>query len=101
VPYLGVSTSDVTAERAAIDGLPVDQGAFVEAVQPDTPASRAGIEVGDIIVAIGDEPVESSQGVLERLLEHSPGDRVSVTVVRGEDALDLSITLGTRAAPVG
>jgi serine protease Do len=101
VPYLGVSTSDVTPEDAALEGLPVDQGAFVEAVQPDTPASRAGVQVGDIIVAIAGEPVESSQGVLERLLEHSPGDRVSVTVVRGEDTLDLSITLGTRAAPIG
>jgi S1-C subfamily serine protease len=101
VPYLGVSTSDVTPALAASAGLPVDQGAFVEAVDSDTPAARAGVRSGDVIVAIGGQSVESSQGVLERLLDHSPGDTVSVTVVRGGDTLDVDVTLGTRAAPLG
>jgi serine protease Do len=101
VAYLGVSTEDVSAELAALEGLPVDQGAIVRAVEPGTPAARAGVQVGDIIVGIAGEPVESSQGVLERLLEHNPGDSVSVTVLRGDDTLDLNVTLGTRAAPIG
>jgi S1-C subfamily serine protease len=101
VPYLGVATEDVTPELAAREGLSVDRGAIVRNVDPDTPASRAGIQAGDVIVAIGGEAVESSQGVLERLLDHDPGERVPVTVVRGEEALDLDVTLGTRAAPIG
>jgi S1-C subfamily serine protease len=101
VPYLGVSTEDVTPEVAALEGLSVDRGAIVRAVEPETPADGAGIQAGDIIVGIAGEPVESSQGVLERLLEHDPGDTVSVTVVRGEVTVDLSVTLGTRAAPIG
>jgi serine protease Do len=101
VPYLGVSTSEVTPERAAIEDLPVERGAYVEVVQPDTPAARAGAQVGDVIVAIDSEVVESSDDVLERLLEHRPGEEVSMTVVRGEETLDLQVTLGTRAAPIG
>jgi S1-C subfamily serine protease len=45
--------------------------------------------------------VASSDGVLERLLEHDPGQEVTVTVVRGEQTVDLDVTLGTRASPVG
>jgi serine protease Do len=101
VPFLGVSISDVTPERATVEGLPVEAGAYVEAVEPDTPAARAGIQAGDVIVAIGGDAVESSDEVLDRLLDHSPGDEVTVTVVRDAETLELPVTLGTRASPLG
>jgi serine protease Do len=101
VAYLGVSTQDVTPLVAARFGLPVDRGALVREVVPDTPAARAGMQREDVIVAIGGVEVASSDGVLERLLEHDPGQEVTVTVVRGEQTVDLDVTLGTRASPVG
>jgi serine protease Do len=101
VPFLGVSTEDVTPDLAALEGLSVERGAIVRGVDPDTPAARAGVQVDDVIVAIDGDPVDSSADVLDRLLDHSPGDDVTVTVVRGTETLELSVTLGTRAAPLG
>jgi serine protease Do len=101
VAYLGVSTSDVTPEVAAAEGLPVTEGALVEVVVPEGPSEEAGIQVDDIIVAIGGEPVADSDDVLDRLLEHEPGEDVVVEVVRGDQTLDIPVTLGTRAFPLG
>jgi S1-C subfamily serine protease len=101
VAYLGVSTTDVNPAVAAQLGLSVDRGALVEDLVGDGPAARGGIQQGDVIVAIGGSPVADSNDVLDRLLEHDPGDTVTVTVVRGSQTLDLDVTLGTRAAPIG
>jgi serine protease Do len=98
--YLGISTQTVTPAVAAANGLSVDTGALVQAVGPNTPADRAGIQEGDVIVAIGGQEVASTEAVGERILEFQPGDEVEVELVRGPGTLTLTATLGTRPQPV-
>lgn len=72
-------------------------GVMVEGVSVDSPASRADIRVGDLVVAFAGEAV-SSVDCLHRLLSKATiGDKVAVSVIRGTDLLDLTVVL-SRAA---
>ncbi len=86
--YLGVSTQSV-------DGT----GATVVDVGPGTPAAGAGIQVGDVIVALDGQPITDSDGLASTVGDHKPGDRVTVTYQRGGTRRTAQVTLGTR--PVG
>jgi S1-C subfamily serine protease len=99
-PFLGVSTQNVTPDVAAFEGLSVDEGVLVVALAPDGPAEQAGIEVGDVIVAVDGEPVADNEDLQARLLEHEPEQDVEVRVVRGSSTLDITVTLGVRPLPV-
>jgi S1-C subfamily serine protease len=55
--YLGVRIQPLTAALARNLNLPGPRGALVVAVQPDSPAQRAGVKAGDVVVKIGDEEV--------------------------------------------
>jgi S1-C subfamily serine protease len=72
----------------------------VEALAPNGPAEAAGIQVGDVIVAVDGETVADNEDLQDRLLEHRPEDEVEVTVVRGSDTQSFTVTLGVRPLPV-
>ncbi len=67
--------------------------ALVTAVTPDSPADRAGIQIGDMITQFdGQELPEAGPAAL--ITDYAPGDRITVTVLRGAGELDLAVTLG-------
>ncbi len=92
-PYLGVFTTDLSPEDADRFDLPVDSGAIVERVELGSAASEAGVRRGDIIVALGDAPIENSGDLLGALRDYRPGDTVDLTVVRdgGEETLEVTL----------
>src|SRR5204863_6593763 len=69
-------------------------GAKVNVIVPGTPAEEAGIQVGDIITAIGEKQVADAEGLGEILATTEPGQKVSVTASRGGATQNLSVTLG-------
>ena len=83
--FLGVSLDD------RIDG---GQGALITDVTADSPAGEAGIEDGDVVVAIDQAAIDGSAGVIAAIRDHSPGDQVQITVVRGgtEKTFDVTLT---------
>ena len=83
--FLGVSLDDRT------DG---GQGALITDVTADSPAGDAGIEDGDVVVAIDQAAIDGSAGVIAAIRDHSPGDQVQITVVRGgtEKTFDVTLT---------
>jgi serine protease Do len=95
-PYLGVFTTDLSPEDAERFDLPVDSGALVGEVEPGSAADEAGVTSGDIIVALGDNPVQSSGDLLGALRDYQPGDTVDLTVFRAGDKQTLEVTLGER-----
>jgi S1-C subfamily serine protease len=99
--YLGVTTTPVTpAVQAQLD-LPVDAGAIVTSLAPGAPAEEAGIEVGDVIVSIAGQAVDSPETVGEALRQHSPEDRVQISLVRADgDQEVIDVTLAARPLPV-
>lgn len=70
-------------------------GAIVASVQPDGPAGRAGIKPGDVITAIGGQPVSSAVDVSDVLATLRPGQAVSVSLTRADGShVTLKVTLG-------
>ena len=101
--FLGVSSTDVselTDDVRANFEIEVDEGAFVTEVVPGSAADEAGLEAGDVIVAIdGDEVTESSQ-VREQILDKEPGDTVEITIVREGEEQTVEATLGAARRPL-
>ncbi|NLM63812.1 MAG: PDZ domain-containing protein [Firmicutes bacterium] len=81
-PYLGVSeVVPLTAARARRYGLPVDSGLYIVSVVRNSPADRAGLRQGDIIIEMNGVPVTSVDDVRKTLLKSSVGDVVKFTVI--------------------
>jgi 2-alkenal reductase len=95
-PYIGVSSTPVTLQIAARENLPVDHGALVTRVSPGTPAEEAGIQEGDVILAIDGQEIDAQDALIDVLFAHRPGDTVDVTIQRGDEEITLEVTLGER-----
>jgi serine protease DegQ len=94
--FLGVTPQPVTPEIADRLDLGTDEGVIVESVVADGPADDAGIEEGDVIVRLDEQPVRGIEDFLVELREHDPGDEVTVGVVRDDDERSLDVVLAER-----
>ena len=97
---LGVQVQDLTQPLAESFGLPRPDGALVAAVDPRSPAAAAGLKSGDVILRIDGEPMQQAGSLSSRIAQALPGDKVKLSVWRGQKALDLEATLG-RAGDAG
>lgn len=95
-PYLGVDWVPITPRVAAAYNLPVEYGAFVQAVQAGGSADAAGLRAGDIITSIGDQAIDEQNSLLNILMRFEPGQSVRMTVVREGAELELEVILGSR-----
>jgi hypothetical protein len=68
------------------------KGLLLSGVRPEGPAGRAGLERGDLIVRIGDTPIEDIQGYMGVLADTEPGSSVPVTVVRNGERKTFTVT---------
>lgn len=80
--FLGVSIQDVNGQLADKEGLKEVRGIFVMKVNANSAAEDAGIKDKDVIIKIGEVPVNSSSELQEQIGKRNPGDKVNVTVVR-------------------
>lgn len=109
-PYLGISSIDeLSLPQIEALGLQSFTGAYVTSVTPNGPADKAGIRAGnqstsvglnaggDMIIAIDAQSIRSFDDLLRYLINNkSPGETVVLTVMRGEEQVDVTITLGKR-----
>jgi serine protease Do len=98
---LGITARDATSEDATYAGLPRIAGVVVQDfASPNAPAHRAGIEPGDVIVAVDGKPVEYVAQLQEAIAFHKPGDVVSVDIVRkGGQRVTRRVTLERVESP--
>jgi Do/DeqQ family serine protease len=90
---LGVSISDITDELAKDKNLKTMEGAYVKKVSDNSAAKTAGIKEGDIIIQVNDVKVKSVAELQEQIGRHSPGDKVSISVLRDEKIKTFDIEL--------
>jgi hypothetical protein len=79
------------------DFSPVETGVLLGGVSPGSPAEKAGLLKGDIIVGLGAHEVRDLQGMTDALRAHRPGDEVRVRYLRDGRALEVTVVLGDRA----
>lgn len=91
---IGVEMKTVDPEDAEYYGLPTVAGAMVQRVTADGPAEGAGIEPGDVIVAVDGKSIGYSGQLQQRIAEYRPGDRVTLTIYRDRRPMDVSVRLG-------
>ena len=96
-PRLGVAVAPPRAARRlrAAVGLPPLDGILVRAVQDGTPADRAGLTRGDLIVTAGGGPVTALDALYEALDAAASAGKLELTVVRGTDEHTVSVDLAT------
>lgn len=91
--YLGVSTAD---QNATVNGAGY-VGAGVRSVAPGTPAASAGLQSGDVIIGVDNDPVTGSEGLIAQIRDRQSGAKVTLRVVRNGSEVSVPVTLA--AAP--
>lgn len=92
--YVGVTYLDLNPLIAAQNNLPVDTGAIVLEVAPNSPAAEAGLAQYDIITAVDGQELSNEQSFGDVMPDYQPGDQVTFTVLRGGEAIEAGLTLG-------
>jgi 2-alkenal reductase len=110
-PYLGVSTSGIYPQLAAHFDLGARRGAWIQEVVAGGPGDKAGLRAGDdrktfqeqpwrvggdIVTKIDGKAIGQDADLAQGLDDKAPGNKVTLTIVRGGDTRDVSVTLGTR-----
>jgi S1-C subfamily serine protease len=95
-PYLGMKSQQVplpASVREALGGGH-ETGLLVMQVEPDSPAARGGLQVGDIVTGFGGAPVEDHDDLISTMSERGAGATVQADVFRGGAATALTLVLG-------
>lgn len=91
--YLGVVPQDIDRNLAEVYGLPRPEGSVLTQIFPDTPASRAGLKEGDIVLAYDGQPINRSTDLINLINRTRPNTKVTLTVLRNGKTLTLTPTL--------
>ena len=94
--WIGVEPRDLTPEIAKTLDLRVKQGVLITGVVQSGPASEGGVRPGDVVVKIAGAPVTNTPQLLNAVAALKPRETATVSVQRGNDALDIKVIVGQR-----
>jgi serine protease DegQ len=97
--WIGVETQDITPELADSFGLDRQSGAMIAGVVRGSPAERAGMQPGDILLAVEGKQVGSTSEMINLIAQLVPGGKAKMTVMRKHRASTLDVTVGKRPRP--
>ena len=94
-PWLGAKLQALTPELSQAFNLQRPSGVVITSVTEKGPAARAGLKAGDVIVAVGDQPVDDPNAFDYRFMTHPLGGKVDLGVVRGGKESKIAVALET------
>jgi Do/DeqQ family serine protease len=97
--WIGVGVQDITAELAQSFKLSAARGVLITQVERSSPADKAGIKPGDILIAVNDRPVADTTTMLNLIASLQPGQQAVVRLSRNQAETDLAVTIGRRPRP--
>ena len=105
-PWIGIVYQGLDAQVAKDNSLSVTSGAWIHsdaqsgqpAVVGGSPAEKAGLKEGDIIVSLDGQAIDGQHQLDLLLLQHAPGDKLTLSVLRDGQTMSIDLTLGTRPA---
>lgn len=92
-PWLGVSGLSLTPEIASYYNLPVEKGALITEVMPHSPAEKAEMERGDIIIGFGDKAINSVEDLVKEIQKKKIGEKARVLMLRDGEKWIADVTL--------
>jgi 2-alkenal reductase len=95
-PFLGITYVMITADIAEQYNLAAKQGAYVTSVIDGGPVASVGLQAGDVITAFNGERLGQDASLPAVLLQHQPGDQITLTVLRDGQESEYTVTLGER-----
>lgn len=103
LPFEGLEGHDQDRLPFGRPGVTVERGAIIHSVTENSPASAAGLQEGDVIVALDGEPVDGPEVLVAAVGRHKAGDRVTLTVLQpnGEGERQVKVTLGQHPEDAG
>ena len=96
--YLGISMNDVTPDNAQFFKLQDAAGAIVAQVTPDSPAARAGLKSGDVILSLNGHTVANGSALQVAVSEDIPGTKVDLGILRDGNRQTVNLTVGEYSA---
>jgi serine protease DegQ len=94
--WIGVGVQDINKELADSFKLPTAKGVLITQVERGSPADKAGVKLGDVLVAVNGKPVGDTVTMLNLVAALRPGDQARVRVARNQEETDLTVTIGRR-----
>jgi serine protease Do len=94
--WLGVQIQPVSDDIAAVLGLAKATGVLITDVTSDTPAAKAGLARGDIVLSVNGSDVNAPRDLTRVIATDAPGTDVKLTLLRAGKPVDMTVTLGTR-----
>jgi membrane-associated protease RseP (regulator of RpoE activity) len=83
-PRLGIGISSMTNELRAFFGAKPDHGILVQSVETGTPAHKAGVKVGDVIVTVDGDRIDGADDIGRALADRGSGDKVEIELIRAK-----------------
>jgi len=94
--YIGVSLQNITEDIAGSLGLEKNRGELIRDVTPGAGAARAGIQQGDVVITVNNQPVTPDQSLAYLVSNVRPGTRVPVELIRNGARRTVTVTVGER-----
>ena len=96
---LGVTIQELNQSLADSFGLKKTEGALVSAVEKGSPADKAGVETGDVIVSLNKHPIAHSADLSAQVSDLAPGSSAELDVIRKGSHIDLTVKVGEMKNP--
>lgn len=96
---LGFAAIQISPGLRTFFGAPADRGVLVDQIRPDSPAARAGLRVGDVVVEVDDDAVRSVGDVIDAISDRKKGDVVAIAIERGRERMTLQAKLEDDLGP--
>ncbi len=97
--YLGVTIDPLTPELAEQYGLPTDQGGvMVRSITPGSPAQKAGLQAGDVLVAINGRAIKGARDLVRQISSVAVGSKVEIQTIRDKKAQTFTVTIEEQPA---
>ena len=94
--FIGIQYAPLSPRAAVALGLPPAAGIQISSVVPGSPASQAGLRVGDVVTKLNDQQIDQEHPLQSLLLRFRPGNKVRLTIIRDTATQTVEVTLATR-----
>ena len=95
--FIGIALQPLTKDLAQSFGLERTDGALVADVNQDSPADKAGLQRGDIILSLNNQPIPTPGSLRNLVAMSKPGTKLAFTILRNGKKLDLTVVIGALA----